>query len=132
MTRSFLFLFLFLMVASPPNCLADLGSKPHFEIFFDESVPAEAKPKLFTCENSACEDQIPFKEFGPQRFDCSSPQVMKSHSCYALAYGFSPFLKLRVQIKDKEYESEPFAPDGDLNGTLKNGKLLLSKRHWWE
>lgn len=131
-------LFLVASIVAPHDGMADIGPKPHFEIFFDDTIATDSKPKLLTCEKSTCEDKVPFREIGPQRFDCSGLEEAKTHSCYAMAYGFSPFLTLRIQNKGRVYESEPFVPGGDIDATLKDGKLVLKKRwisrlfcFWW-
>ena len=127
MIRHLVLMILVVLIAAPHPGEADVGPKPHFEIFFDQTIGQDDRPELLTCQKNTCEDQLQFKEVGPQRFDCDSPQVKEKHSCYVLAYGFSPYLKLRIHTKDKVYESEPFTPGGDVNVTLKNGQLALSK-----
>jgi hypothetical protein len=137
MLRHYLFIIAIAFMGVPINGQADVGPKPNFEIFFDNSFAPDDKPELLACEKSTCEDQTRFKEMGPQRFDCTSPHVKESHSCFVMAYGFSPYLRLRIQTKDEVYESEPFSPGGDIDATLKNGQLVLNKRLlskifcWW-
>lgn len=137
MTRHSRFLLLIVFLTMPQLSQADLGPKPNFEMFFDTSFSTEDKAELLNCKDAACTEPTPFEEFGPQRFDCNSLHVKEKHSCFVMAYGFSPYLKLRVHTKDKDYESEPFSPGGDVDVTLKNDKLVLSKRPlsvlgcWW-
>lgn len=137
MVRKFVFTALMFVIVAPLNCHADMGPKPSFTIYFDDSFVADAKPDLLQCDTPTCADQIPFREMGPQRFECDNRHVKESHSCFAMAYGFPPFLKLRINTKDKVYESEPFSAGGDIDASLKSGQLVLNKRwlsrifSWW-
>ena len=49
---------------------------------------------LYECEQPDCSDAAPLEEAGPQRFTCETT------SCYAMAYGFSPYHRLEIQFSD--------------------------------
>ena len=60
---------------------------------FQQELPAEqvtiTSGTLYECEQSDCRDAAPLEEMGPQRF-----------TCYAMAYGFSPYHRLEIQFSD--------------------------------
>lgn len=137
MARQLFFLLLLAFIAIPHDSEADVGPKPSFSIYFDDTLAPDFKAELFECDESTCKDQVPFREFGPQRFDCDHPVRKESHSCFAMGYGFPPFLRMRVRFQDKVYESAPFEPGGDIDASLKDGQLVLTRRWfsrllcWW-
>jgi hypothetical protein len=128
MRSFFLYPLVLAILWIPLSSSADLGPKPSFYVFFDDSIAAVSKVDLLTCEKSTCEDQTPFKEFGPQRFDCGKLQATENRSCFVMAYGFSPFLKLKITTKGKVYETVPFSPDGNVNIALLDDQLMLTKQ----
>ena len=94
---------------------ADLGPKPTASFTFqtppgddfrcttggyaDDSYVCE----FIQCDEKSCTEGEPLGKNGPQRFGCSST------GCGALAYGFSPYGKLRLQFGDTVLESNVFA-----------------------
>jgi hypothetical protein len=80
--------------------LADIGPKPTIEISFTDANIQLSSGELLQCKEANCSDAKPLTAVGPQRFSCNAK------SCHGLAYGFSPYMQLRV--------------------TLANGKALTS------
>jgi len=78
--------------------LADTGPKPSMDFAFQQELPAEqvtiTSGTLYECEQSDCSDAARLEEAGPQRFTCEST------TCYAMAYGFSPYHRLEIQFSD--------------------------------
>lgn len=89
-------LLLALMATSSGHIVqADLGDKPYvnFEVSVDNGAQV-TNGVLLMCEKDDCSDAVPLQELGPQGFYCI-------HStCYALAYGFSPYLQLQLTLSD--------------------------------
>ncbi len=114
MTKLRLFFWLFFPVSllfSAGVALADTGPKPTME--FTLHYDATATPgtitsaTLYECKQENCSDAAPLAELGPQRLTCDV------QSCHALAYGFAPYHKLRIQFSDgKSRESNIFATAG--------------------
>jgi hypothetical protein len=97
-TKLFLSL-LFLQLLLPARAvLADTGPKPTMDFEFKQEMPGEqvtiTSGILYECEQSDCSDAAPLEELGPQRFTC------EANSCYAMAYGFSPYHRLEIQFSD--------------------------------
>ena len=91
-------LFFFSLLLPARVALADTGPKPTMDFAFQQELPAEqvtiTSGTLYECEQSDCRDAAPLEEMGPQRFTCEST------TCYAMAYGFSPYHRLEIQFSD--------------------------------
>jgi hypothetical protein len=92
-------LLLFFQLLLPARVVrADTGPKPTMDFAFQQELPAEQvtirSGTLYECEKSDCSDAAPLEEMGPQRFACEAT------SCYAMAYGFSPYHRLEIQFSD--------------------------------
>jgi hypothetical protein len=103
-----LFFFLIPLLLSVRVALADTGPKPTMEFTFNQEAGAQpltiTSGILYECQQADCRDAAPLQEAGPQRFTC------EPDSCRALAYGFAPYHKLRIQFSDgKARESNIFA-----------------------
>jgi hypothetical protein len=74
---------------------ADIGPKPTatFAITADNGTRVTAG-ELLLCEKDDCSDAKPLEELGPQGFFCQDLE------CDALAYGFAPYLQLRLTLSD--------------------------------
>lgn len=107
---------------------ADLGPKPHFIIYLDKSVSKYNDIELVTCQTNTCENPRLFEEMGPQRFMCHSEDA----SCFVMAYGFPPYLMLRVHMNGKTYNSHSFKPNGDIDVNLIDEKLIVKTRSWFK
>lgn len=125
------------LIVFPFTCCADIGPKPNFTFYFDESIALDSDVKLLTCEQSSCENQGTFREIGPQRLDCQEFSVKEKHACFVMAYGFPPFLKLRITSGSNSIDSDAFVPGGDVDVQLVQGRLVVKKRFisrlfcWW-
>ena len=74
---------------------ADIGPKPTVEFSIVANSEALVTDGiLLVCEKANCSDAKPPSEIGPQRFGCGD------RSCFGLAYGFSPYLQLRLTLSD--------------------------------
>ena len=78
--------------------LADTGPKPSMDFTFQQELPGGpvtiTSGILYECEQPDCTDAAPLEEAGPQRFTCEAT------TCYAMAYGFSPYHRLEIQFSD--------------------------------
>jgi hypothetical protein len=106
-----LFFFLIPLLLSAGVALADTGPKPTMEFIFHQEEGAQpltiTSGTLYECQQADCKDAAPLQERGPQRFTC------EPNSCSALAYGFAPYHKLRIQFSDgKARDSNIFATAG--------------------
>jgi hypothetical protein len=105
---SLLFFFLLALLFWARGALADTGPKPTMEFTFHQEEGAQpltiVSGTLYECQQADCKDAAPLQEGGPQRFTCEAA------TCHALAYGFTPYHKLRIQFSDgKTRESNIFA-----------------------
>lgn len=91
-------LFFFLLLLPARVALADTGPKPTMNFAFWQELPGEpvtiTSGILYECDQSDCQDASPLEEAGPQRFTCEAT------TCYAMAYGFSPYHRLEIQFSD--------------------------------
>jgi hypothetical protein len=98
--KLFALLFFFLLLLPAQVALADTGPKPTMAFVFQQELPAPAgqvtitSGTLYECEQSDCRDAAPLEAMGPQRFTCEST------TCYAMAYGFSPYHRLEIHFSD--------------------------------
>ena len=90
-TLLFLSMFLSFQTAS-----ADIGPKPSMEFDFEWQAGQTTiiSGVLYECHQADCADGTPLEELGPQRFECDAI------SCYALAYGFSPYHRIEIEFSD--------------------------------
>jgi hypothetical protein len=93
-----IFLLLFFLLLPTNVAFADIGPKPSMEFEFQQETTGEiitiVSGVLHECDQPDCSDAAPLEELGPQRFSC------EAQSCYAMAYGFSPYHKLEIQFSD--------------------------------
>lgn len=85
----------FVVLMGLNNAHADIGPKP--TVNFSIVANSEALVTdgiLLVCERNNCSDAKPLSVIGPQRFGCGD------RSCWGLAYGFSPYLQLRLTLSD--------------------------------
>ena len=107
-----LWILLFLLAFLPTDSvLADTGPKPSMDFAFKQELPGEqvtiTAGIMYECRQSDCSDASPLEELGPQRFAC------EANSCYAVAYGFSPYHQLEIQFSDgKTRQSNIFETAG--------------------
>jgi len=77
---------------------ADTGPKPTMEFTFKQDLPeGELTIKsgiLYECDLPDCGDAAPLRDLGPQGLYCDAT------SCRALAYGFAPYHKLKIEFSD--------------------------------
>lgn len=110
--KKVIILLLFLLAFLPFRVVsADTGPKPTMGFTFEQGIPGQqvtiVSGTLYECEQSDCQDAKPLAELGPQRFTCDVT------SCYALAYGFSPYHRLEIQFSDgKTRRSNIFQTNG--------------------
>ena len=99
-----------LFIAQMSDGLADMGPKPTMSFNFPE-----LKSKGLTIERAVLyegkkadgSDATPLKSIGPQRFQYG-PQ-----GCFAMAYGFAPYQRLKVTLSDgKTHWSKVFSGTG--------------------
>jgi hypothetical protein len=108
-------------IGNPQLAQADLGIKPtvKFHIVSD-NLARDARllrGELLLCEKDDCADAKPLEEVGPQGFGCSDKscvdcgesgcQETRSVGCAGRAYGFSPFLQLRLAFSDGRTITSP-------------------------
>ena|SRR5215211_6293697 len=123
----FCFFFLISLLFSAHIAFADTGPKPTMEFTFHQNASAApvtiTSATLYECQQANCSDAAPLQEGGPQRFTC------EPISCCALAYGFAPYHKLRIQFSDgKTRESNIFATagfDSKYTVTIRSDDLLV-------
>jgi hypothetical protein len=92
-------LLLFFQLLFPVHVvLADTGPKPTMDFTFQQELSGGQvtiiSGILYECDQSDCRDAAPLEEAGPQRFTCQGT------SCYAMAYGFSPYHRLEIEFSD--------------------------------
>lgn len=74
---------------------ADLGPKPRIEIQLPSELVGNVRDgELLLCQQPDCSDAKELQNIGPQYFDCLQD------SCGGLAYGFAPYLQLRITLND--------------------------------
>lgn len=86
---------------------ADLGPKPKadFAVKVDNGAHV-TEGALLMCGKNDCSDAQPLEEVGPQRIFCTET------GCHALAYGFAPYLQLRLILSDgRVVTSQVFTKD---------------------
>ena len=86
--------------------LADVGPKPSaaFAIAFDKPGVTITGGELLQCKLASCADAKPLQALGPQRFVCEAAE------CYAMAYGFAPYARVRLVLSDgRSLSSNVFA-----------------------
>lgn len=115
MSRSvFSFIITLLWSFGISQAWADIGPKPTVDI----TLPGElanhvVAGTLLLCQKSDCSDALPMQDVGPQGFSCrlsTSDKIGGSHGyvashlpvghCGGLGYGFSPFLQLKLNLKE--------------------------------
>ena len=76
----------------------DTGPKPSMEFAFKQELTGEqvtiVSGILYECDQSDCSDAAPLEELGPQGLYC------EVESCRALAYGFAPYHRLKIEFSD--------------------------------
>lgn len=91
-------IILIMSFLAPGSVAADIGPKPEMEFEFQQEMVGDqltiVSGILYECEQPDCSDASPLEELGPQRFSCDAT------SCYAMAYGFSPYHRLEIQFSD--------------------------------
>src|SRR5450432_3335056 len=94
MTKPILFAAIAASVAFP--AFADIGPKPsaEFAVAFDRPGVTIASGELLQCKFASCADAKPLATLGPQRFACEATE------CYAMAYGFAPYARVRLVLSD--------------------------------
>jgi hypothetical protein len=96
--KLFLALFFFQSLLPARVVQADTGPKPTMEFAFQQELSGErvtiTSGILYECDQPDCSDAAPLEEAGPQHFTCEAT------SCYAMAYGFSPYHRLKLQFSD--------------------------------
>lgn len=128
MNRHFLIASILMMVV-PWHSNADVIPWPsaNFTIYFDSTITPDSNVELYNCESSSCENQKPFGFLHYATYDCSS----ETKSCHVRSRGgFAPFMKIRVALKNKIYESDLFVPGSTLELGLKNEKLIVREKSW--
>lgn len=88
-------LLAFFVLMGLNNAHADIG--PKSTVKFSIVANSEALVTdgiLLVCERDNCSDAKPLSEIGPQQFRCGD------RSCSGRAYGFSPYLQLRLTLSD--------------------------------
>ncbi len=111
--------------------LADTGPKPTMDFQFTQAFSSDQVSitggTLFECEQADCSDAKPLMEAGPQRLTCDTI------SCHALAYGFRPYHRLKIQFSDgKTRQSNIFASAGFsavYNVTIRQDDLLVESQY---
>lgn len=96
----------------PALSKADLGPKPTMEFYF-ENVPKGVSiitGKMFECTDSECKNKTPFREMGPQRFNCNTPEA--GSGCFSMSYGYEPYHQIVITFSDKVRESNVFNSEG--------------------
>jgi hypothetical protein len=89
-----------LVLALP--ALADIGPKTSIAFHFQDAAQP-AGGRLLECQAADCSDAKPMSLFRLKRFSC------KAHDCFAVAYGFTPVLKLEAELNGRTLRSKPFA-----------------------
>jgi hypothetical protein len=56
--------------------------------------PTIISGKLIECQDEACAVTEPFRQMGPQRFEC------QANTCYSVAYSYSPYHRLEIEFSD--------------------------------
>lgn len=125
--KLFLVLLSFHLLLPAETVLADTGPKPTMNFAFQQDLPGEqvtiTSGMLYECEQPDCSDGAPLEEAGPQRFSCEAV------SCYATAYGFSPYHRLEIQFSDGQtrqsnvFETAGF--DSNFTVTIRPDDLLV-------
>ncbi|MGB8983708.1 MAG: hypothetical protein WCC12_17700 [Anaerolineales bacterium] len=111
LTKLFLLLFILQLLLPARVVLADTGPKPSMDFEFQQELAGDlltiASGVMYECEQPDCSDASPLEELGPQRFEC------EADSCYAMAYGFSPYHRLELEFSDgKTRQSNIFETAG--------------------
>ena len=126
--KKILILIVFLQVLLPTSAaMADLGPKPTMDFIFTQEFSGDqvtiTSGILLKCEQPDCSDGQPLEKLGPQNFSC------ESYSCYAMAYGFSPYHRLVIQFSDgRTRQSNVFetgAFSGNYSVTVRQDDLLV-------
>ncbi len=124
--KRFLTLVLAFMLV-PLAAQADIGPKPTLAIALPAALAKQvAEGELLLCQQADCADAKPLESLGPQHFFCAA------EGCSGMAYGFAPFLQLRLKLRDgsiltsgvfrkNAYAAQFFA-------TYDSGMLSLSER----
>jgi hypothetical protein len=77
------------------------------------------------CQESTCADAKPLQDFGPQHFDCAES------TCNSMAYGYSPYNKLRIRFSDGVTRDSQVFETGSLGSTyqvnVRDDDLLVEK-----
>ncbi|MGD8967902.1 MAG: hypothetical protein PVI07_10385 [Anaerolineae bacterium] len=107
---------------------ADIGPKPSmtFEfIYRTESPLIIVQGQQLQCQESTCADAKPLHDLGPQHFACTEL------TCTSMAYGYSPYNKLRIRFSDGVTRDSQVFETGSLRSTyqvnVRDEDLLVEK-----
>lgn len=107
---------------------ADIGPKPSMDFYFAYKTLKQVSivsGEQIECEDRLCLKSHPLERLGPQHFSCE-----KKDSCSSMAYGYSPYQKLKITFSDKTRESNIFE-SGSFNSkfyvTVEENSLNVQK-----
>jgi hypothetical protein len=129
--KSFLLLVFLISFLSFQTAYADVGPKPSMNFDFTQTLNDNqltiVTGKMYECEQPDCSDATELQQLGPQGFEC------EEYSCNALAYGFSDYLKIEIQLSDGSVlQSNVFQKAGWLNSkykvSIQDGALFVESK----
>lgn len=120
-------LFVFAVLMASGHAWADIGPKPTILITLPANLSDRVKSgTLILCQRSDCQDGQSLQDIGPQGFYCMEKE------CSGLAYGFAPYLQLKIILKDKSSISSNVFTKKDFDAhfisVFSEGKLQVSEK----